>query len=88
MLNPIDILREAYANLTADAILSSELVTEEHNAADTLIAAAKYLKARMSEDARIRRNRNRRTRQRTRHAIMTSLGLKRVKGALGGVYYE
>jgi hypothetical protein len=84
MLNPIDILREAYANLTADAILSSELVTEEHNAADTLIAAAKYLKARMSEDARIRRNRNRRT----RHAVMTSLGLKRVKGALGGVYYE
>jgi hypothetical protein len=84
MLNPINILREAYATLDADAILSSELVTEEHNAADTLIAAAKYLKARMSDDARMRRNRNRRA----RHEAMTSLGLKRVKGTLGGTYYE
>jgi len=30
------------------------------------------------------RNRN----KRERHAALTGLGLKRVKGALGGVYYE
>lgn len=33
---------------------------------------------------RLRKNRARRE----RHAALTSLGLKRVKGALGGVYYE
>ena len=32
----------------------------------------------------VRRNANRRA----KHAALTSLGLKRVKGALGGTYYE
>lgn len=33
---------------------------------------------------RERRNRARRD----RHAVLTSLGLKRVRGSLGGIYYE
>lgn len=37
-----------------------------------------------TEAARQRRNRNRRE----RHQAMTDLGLKRVRGNLGGVYYE
>ena len=83
MLNPINVLREAYATLDADAILSAELVTDEHNAADTLIAAAKYLRARMSEDARIRRNANRRA----RHEAMLDCGLVRVR-VNGKTFYE
>lgn len=36
------------------------------------------------EQKRIERNRVRRE----RHAILTDMGMKRVRGALGGVYYE
>ena len=36
----------------------------------------------------IRKRINRNTLRRERHAVMTSLGMKRVKGSLGGVYYE
>ena len=36
------------------------------------------------DNMRIIRN----AKRRERHAALTSLGLKRVKGALGGVYYE
>lgn len=43
-----------------------------------------YLQAVRVEKKRIAKNAARRG----RHAAMTSLGLKRVKGALGGVYYE
>jgi len=38
----------------------------------------------LTEVARLRRNLARRV----RHEAMTSIGLKRVKGALGGTYYE
>jgi len=37
-----------------------------------------------SKEKRSRRNRQRRE----RHEILISLGLRRVRGALGGVYYE
>lgn len=43
-----------------------------------------YLKARAEYQKQIKRNRNRRE----RHAILTDIGLKRVKGSLGGIYYE
>lgn len=47
----------------------------EYNAATVAYQAA--VKAEKANKAR-----------RDRHAAMTSMGLKRVKGALGGVYYE
>lgn len=37
---------------------------------------------------RAERNRKARERRRAIHDIMDSLGLKRVRGAMGGVYYE
>ena len=76
MLNPINVLREAYATLDAD--VSSD-------AANTLISAAKYLKFRMSleEEARNRRNRNRKA----RHEAMLDCGLVRVR-VNGKTFYE
>lgn len=47
-------------------------------------AMAAYLKARNEYQRQVERNRQRRA----RHEAMTSLGLQRVKGALGGTYYE
>ena len=38
----------------------------------------------LTEASRLRKNKARRD----KHAVLTSLGLKRVKGALGGTYYE
>jgi hypothetical protein len=43
-----------------------------------------FLKARQRFHNQVNRNRNRRE----RHSALTGMGLKRVKGALGGVYYE
>lgn len=45
---------------------------------------ARIEKIRTDTAKRERRNRARRE----RHAVMVSMGLKRVRGALGGVYYE
>jgi hypothetical protein len=43
-----------------------------------------FLRARQKFHNQVNRNRARRE----RHEVMTSMGLKRVKGALGGTYYE
>jgi hypothetical protein len=43
-----------------------------------------YLRAIRAYRAQVKRNQARRD----RHAVLTGLGLKRVKGALGGTYYE
>jgi hypothetical protein len=43
-----------------------------------------YLRARREFQRQLDRNKARRD----RHAALTGLGLKRVKGSLGGVYYE
>jgi len=43
-----------------------------------------YLKARRAYQKQIERNKARRE----RHAVLTDMGLKRVRGAQGGVYYE
>ena len=48
------------------------------------IRQVRCLTCHRKENRRIIYNANRRE----RHAALTSLGLKRVKGALGGVYYE
>lgn len=42
----------------------------------------------MGEFLKLRNRIARNATHRERHAAMTSLGLKRVKGSLGGVYYE
>lgn len=47
-------------------------------------AALAYQKAVAAHNAQVIHNLNRRA----RHDAMKALGLKRVKGALGGVYYE
>lgn len=46
--------------------------------------------ARQEEADRKRQERNKRQREnrKARHDALTGLGLKRVKGALGGTYYE
>ena len=71
----------------ADGIeLSAKFVvfsnTTESAAYNELMAM--YLKARQKFHNQLMRNKARRE----RHEAITSLGLKRVKGALGGTYYE
>ena len=51
---------------------------EVNSAVEVITKAGREIKA------QVRRNANRRA----KHAALTSLGLKRVKGALGGTYYE
>jgi hypothetical protein len=72
-LNPIHIIKEA--------AIQTPLNSPEWN---TLVHAALFVEKSQSEAAAKRRNANRRA----RHQAMTDLGLVRVHGALGGVYYE
>ena len=60
-------------------VFTDTLAARQYNEAMGL-----FLKARQKYHNQLNRNRARRE----QHAALTSLGLKRVKGALGGVYYE
>lgn len=62
----------------------TKLVTIEYLHAYLKGSGAKFAKDGLRDVKRQINNYNRRF----RHEIMTDLGLKRVKGALGGVYYE
>lgn len=42
----------------------------------------------VAEAKRQERNKRARENRKARHEVLTGLGLKRVKGALGGTYYE
>ena len=73
-----DKLSSAYMYLMLSESAGNIATRGAHEAIQVLVVAGKSIRK------QVERNANRRA----KHAALTSLGLKRVKGALGGTYYE
>ena len=73
-----DKLASACMYLTLSEKAGNISVKDAYRAIQVLVTAGKAIRK------QVQRNANRRA----KHAALTSLGLKRVKGALGGTYYE